>query len=581
MPPTPTTPETPQGVVDHLSTLDFRPETIEAQMSELNRRCQNFRNSEQLTLVIMALRRKEEAASTNAVARQRLQGMRRDLEGRLSPSFIQTNPSQPIVDAFRRPETITGRQNPASGTDTRNLAAKALVAVGTATGVIALFNFIKNSRGIGDFFKRVIAGAVGVFGLSALLNARQRAVAQGVAEQGRTVIPFNSEEASFGTGPSALRFARQPNGSGSEIVVQHDGRRYRLMLPRVTVPGSTTPTPEENLSAAVTGLSQLQSQPDTLSLDIGNGPRLAIPGLLQLGDRQLRLDLTAAGRQAITDALRAPAPANGRRTASVPFRINTRGLSAQQVQSLSAFSTSAPARQEGDTLILTMDLRLEDTNVNAPTTTTATPDGGLNGVTIPNATARSATIAAPRASAVSMDGTLGIAANGAGEINDRGVRVTRGATGDTLQVEITATATPGARSIRVGTRTITFTIAAPATMPEAATPAPLIAPESITNGTELLSGTGQFRSGRTYAFALPATNPQFSVQVPPGAAFNQGMLAEDGTAAETTRGELRCQVIKQGGVSHLVVRAGANDDPLRYNLSVGTRSRHNIRIEAP
>lgn len=572
MTPTPTTPETPQGVVEHLNTLDFRPETIEAQMTDLQRRCQNFRNSEQLTLVIVALRRKEEAASTNAVARQRLQAMRQDLEGRLSPGLVQANPTRPIVDAFRRPETLTGRPDQPRV----NRATQALIALGTVTGVIGLYKYLTKSRGIGNFLKRALVSVAGVFGLSALLSARQRAVAQGVAEQGRTPIEFAGEEAAFGAGTSALRFARQPNGSGSEIVIQQDTKRYRLMLPRVAVPGAATPAPDENLSAAVTGLSQLQSQPDTLSLDIGNGPRLARLGFVQLGDRQLRLDLTPAARQSIGEALRAPAPTDGRRMVAIPFRIHVRGLSARQVQALSAFSTSAPARQEGDMLILTMNVRLEDANTPTPT---ASPDGGLNGVTIPNATARSATIAAPRDQAVTLGTLPALAANAAGNVTQNGITVTRPATGDTIQVEIAATATPGPRTIRIGTRTINFTIAAPAASAEPPPTALSITPESLTNAADILSGTGQLVSGRTYAFVLPATGATFSVRVPPGTAFNQSAIGVDGTAAETTRGALRCQVIKQDGVSHLVIRTGAAGGPERYNISVGAQSRTDLHIE--
>lgn len=465
MPPSPTTPETPQRVAEHLSTLNLRPETIDAQMTDLQRRCTNFRNSEQLTLVIMALRQKEEAARGNAVIHGRLEGLRRELEGRLTPPVISTDPSQSIRTALFNPETVTGIQNPAGGTDIRNRATQALVAVGTALGIVGLINYIKKSGGVGGFLRRTAVAALGVFGLSALISSRQRAVAQGTAERGRTLLQFASNETTFGTGASALNFYRQPNGGTQEIGLVSGGRRFRLLLPRLTAPTtgtSATPPTEENLSAAISNLSQSSTTPDTLSLDVGSGPQLALPGLIQFGDRPLRLDLDAAARQSLTAAMAAPAPADGRRTVAVPFRMNVRGLSAEQVRTLSGYSTSAPARQEGDTLILTMNLRLEEVATPAPTTPATTPDGGLNGQTIPNATARTATMTANRTENVTLIGApAALDANMTGSISARGVTVTRPATGNTLQVQITAAAVPGLHTIMVGTQAVTFTVAAP------------------------------------------------------------------------------------------------------------------------
>lgn len=577
--------ENPQRVAEQVSSMELRDDSIDTQIATLRERCQRFSRSDQLTIIIAALRRREEHEQTSTAMRTKLQGLRQELEGRLPVGGAIPVPltlqglAAPILD----PRSITGDGTQEQYWTWRNMLTSA------GAGLIGLLGlrWMFDGEGIKGKISRFFAVALGWLGLAGLANARRLAVERpggGTPPQRVSLFPQEASAApvTVGSGPNAVSFVRVASGGTNEVQLAHGTERYRLALRTLGPVGSGQQATARlvNFSALVSGLSRGQDAASNPAFDVGSGPMLAGIPQLQLGERVLHLELDNNARGAIAAALQTPPnPPGSARSVVVPLRVDVRGLTDAQVGLLSQLSTARPPTQAGTVLTIHTTMLLEQIGGSAApeaTQPTAVNVAALSNQRLRNDQDRTVTLTVPAAQVISLQGATGsLAANTDGSLSASGVTVTRA--GGQVTVTVARNAAPGSRSITIGSQTVSFTVEAPPAVPTALQ-------TQLTNGTNLLASgsTQSLLVGTTYAFALPA-DPTFSVQQ--GTATSSAVThaaisgGPDEVLSENSVGGLRVSVTKEGSTRHLIVRvAGPAGTPNSYAISVGATARSAIAV---
>ncbi len=474
----PTPPENPQTIAESVRSMPLNEAGIDGQMKTLRDRCERLTQSEQLGIIITALRRREEHAETTEVLRKKLRELREELEGRLANgSIVPLNPVREVYNVVTDPRRLTGEGEPGNYWTWKNIAVSGGVGIVgtllTVTGIKALWNLITDeddARGkLKRFFTGALATALGFFGLGALINARRLGAER--PEGGRVALlsPTTTAPVTVGEGQNALTFQRIPGANNSSsIVLNHTSGQYRLVLPLPPRPtqvnGATVMRPfDADFSTMVTGISRPETGTPTPAFDIGSAPMLQGWGL-QLGSRVLHVEIGEDARRAIAGALTAPAQPNTPRSAVVPLRINVRGLTDTQIRMISEMSTGGNPTQSGDFLTIFANMRLDRIGDATPAPTEAPAFTTFNNRQLVRTQAHTLTGTAARTDAISLGGGGTIAANTDGNVSHNGVTLTR--SGNTLTVVTAANAAAGDRVITIGSTTVTLKLTeAPVTIP--------------------------------------------------------------------------------------------------------------------